>query len=113
MQNWWAKVESDGSEKYYRPSVPVYAHVFKTTRPTFQGNNAFVAKVKNENGPDHVSIFQRKEDDERLPIVEKKGLSVPQMLNNSEVRQELEQQTVDKFNDEIERAITDILMGRR
>ncbi|MCX4265537.1 MAG: hypothetical protein OSJ64_01775 [Firmicutes bacterium] len=118
MQNWWAKVEFGESKKYYRPSVPVYAHQLKSSRPKFLGSDAFVAEMKNANGHNHTGIFRRTgnasvHSADHESIAEVMGPSIKDMLDRAEVREELSRQTADKFDEAIEQTITDILMGRR
>lgn len=91
------------------PSLPVSAHVLKSTRPE-RLSGAFVATMANG----HIGIFKRNGGASQSggdAISEIMGLSVPQMIGNAEVREELTRRVVDKFNDVAEQLIAAELRG--
>ena len=91
------------------PSLSAQAHVFKATSP-YRLFDAFVATMPNG----HTGIFERnggKSQSGGDAISELMGLSVPQMIGNAEVRDELSKRVVDKFNEVLELLIAESLRG--
>lgn len=99
----------NGVKKPVHPSVAASAHQLKGTAPKkFQG--AFVAEMKSG----HIGIFERtggvtaNGNDE---IKEIQGSSVPQMLGNKQVQENVVKTAVSTFDKRLDHEITRILNG--
>lgn len=91
------------------PSVPAKGHQLKGTAPSVQ-TGGFVARMHNST-KDHIGIFRRIGADSDSPIQEIMGSSVPQMLGNEEVGEQLSEKAAEKFNERMEHEIDRILNG--
>ena len=91
------------------PSLPAYGRQLKSTSPQ-RFENAFVARMKSG----HTGIFERtggRTSNDRDEIREIMGSSVPQMLGNEQVEENLLQEAVSKFNDRLDHEVWRILNG--
>lgn len=87
-----------------RRRAPVIARVTKGGGGPIQG--AFVARV----GSGHIGVFNRV-GPARLPIVQRYGPSVPQMLGSPTVTEWVEQKATEKLNERLDHEINRILEG--
>ncbi len=90
-----------------RPIKGVSVQV-KKERKVLKGS--FLARLKSG----HVGVFQR-EGDDRLPIEEKRSLAVPQMLENQDVIEEIQEKAENRFDKSLSHEIDFALqkMGAR
>lgn len=87
------------------PSVPAKGHQLKGTAPSVQ-TGGFVARMQSG----HIGIFKRSGAG-NLPIEEIMGSSVPQMLANETVQQQLANKAAEKFSERLEHEIDRMLNG--
>jgi hypothetical protein len=80
------------------------AHVKRTGGETISG--AFIAKTRSG----HVGVFNRV-GKARLPVVQRYGPSVPQMMGEPRVSSHIEQESKRRLDDRIEHEISRILRG--
>lgn len=105
--NYRVPVEIDGHTAWVRPGVNAKAHQFKSTQP-FTLKNTFVAEMKSG----HKGIFERSGED-RFPIQEKMGSSVPQMIGSRKVREAIEKDTNEKFMERFDHEVEAFVFGYR
>lgn len=91
------------------PGSPVHAHQLKGTAPSLI-YNAFIAEMSSG----HVGIFERAggrtyKGAGKEKLSEKMGSSVPQMIGNDEVMEQLTKDAVTEFGDRLDDAILAVL----
>lgn len=96
-----------GEWRKVHPGKAAAAHQLKSTSVT-KFDNAFIARM--ESG--HVGIFERISD-RNEKIKELMGSSVPQMLENKEVQEEIAKKASEKFEERMDHEILRILNGWR
>lgn len=102
-------VRIDGTYKLVHPGVAASAHQLNGTSPT-KFENAFIARMSSG----HVGIFERTggvSSNGKDQIKELQGSSVPQMLGNETVQNQLADVASAKFEERMEHEITRILNG--
>lgn len=92
-----------GNWRKVHPSIAASAHQLTGSSLT-QFDSAFVARMKSG----HLGIFERNEDG---GISELMGSSVPQMLGNEEVAENLSKQAMEKFDERLDHEINRIILG--
>ncbi len=92
-----------GNWKKVHPGVAASAHQLTASSLT-KFDSAFVARMKSG----HLGIFERNENG---GISELMGSSVPQMLGNEEVAENLSKQAMEKFDERLDHEITRIILG--
>lgn len=103
-------INIDGTLKPVHPGAAASAHQLNGTSPT-KFENAFVAKMPNSG---HIGIFERTggvSSNGRDQIRELQGSSVPQMLGNETVQNQLADKASQKFEERMEHEILRILNG--
>lgn len=103
-------INIDGTLKPVHPGVAASAHQLNGTSPT-KFENAFIAKMPNSG---HIGIFERTggvSSNGRDQIRELQGSSVPQMLGNESVQNQLADKASQKFEERMEHEILRILNG--
>ena len=91
------------------PGAAAYGHVLKSTSPK-QFQNAFVAKMANG----HIGIFERTggmTGNDLDEIEELYGPSVPQMLGNQEVAEQLTGEAMESFEKNLDQYVYALLNG--
>ena len=93
------------------PGITARAHIFKDTSP-YLIDESFVATMKNT----HTGIFER--DGTTMGnggdgITEKMGLSIPQMVGNEEVRENIADEAWKKFDERLDHEIMALMNGWR
>lgn len=92
------------------PSVPTYAHKFKSTSPALF-ENAFVARMG-----EHTGIFKRtneKTANDKVKLKEFMGDSVPEMLGGKEVEDRLSDEAMKKFEERLPHEVEALMNGWR
>lgn len=97
--------------KMAHPGITARAHIFKDTSP-YLIDESFVATMKNT----HTGIFER--DGTTMGnggdgITEKMGLSIPQMVGNEEVRENIADEAWKKFDERLDHEIMALMNGWR
>lgn len=97
--------------KMAHPGITARAHIFKDTSP-YLIDESFVATMKNT----HTGIFER--DGTTMGnggdgIAEKMGLSIPQMVGNEEVRENIADEAWKKFDERLDHEIMALMNGWR
>lgn len=101
----------DKELRWVHPGINAKAHVFKATSPYFL-DDTFVATMKSG----HTGIFERtgtKTDNSRDKLTEKMGLSIPQMVGNEEVRENITDEAWKKFDERLDHEIMALMNGWR
>lgn len=107
----WVSALVAGKWRKVHPGLSASGHQLKTTSPR-QFQDAFVARMSSG----HVGIFRRTGGSTATggdAIEELMGSSVPQMLGNSQVAEELAQESVEKFEERLDHEVLRLLNGWR
>ena len=101
--------DGEGKWRMVHPGAAAYGHVLKSTSPK-QFQNAFVAKMANG----HIGIFEHTggmTGNDLDEIEELYGPSVPQMLGNQEVAEQLTGEAMESFEKNLDQYVYALLNG--